>query len=156
MCSLQRSPFPDCWTSLQQKPSSTRLKLLSSGSLRSETVCMGVSVWSVCITYRAWGGLKKGKSMDQRRCLGMQTAKEKIASLWESFVLSAITSMCAPEWNLGRRKCLGVAIPERWAFWPSSPGGGGNKEGNKGASETLWDWLPLVSINKHSNNLTWT
>lgn len=95
MCSLQRSPFPDCWTSPQRKLSSTRLKLLSSGSLRSETVCIGVSVWRVCITYRVLG-CQKGKSLDQRRRLGMQTTKEKITSLWESFVLSAITSMCAP------------------------------------------------------------
>lgn len=97
--------------------------------------------------------VKTDKS-DQRRRLGMQTDEEKITSLWESFVLSAITSMCAPGWNPGRRKCLCLAIPERWAFWPKSPGGGGNKDGNKGASETLWDWLPLASINKHSNNLT--
>lgn len=91
--------------------------------------------------------VKKGKR-DQRRHLGMQTDEEKIRSLWQSFILSAITLM----WNLGRRKCLCVVIPECWAFWPNSPGGGGNKNG----TETLWDWLRLVSINKHSNNLTWT
>lgn len=108
-------------------------------------VCVCLSEALVLLIVRE--EVKKGKR-DQRRHLGMQTDEEKIRSLWQSFILSAITLM----WNLGRRKCLCVVIPECWAFWPNSPGGGGNKNG----TETLWDWLRLVSINKHSNNLTWT
>lgn len=123
--------------------------------LWGQRLCLQVCLSGVHALRIVCEGVKKTKS-DQRRRFGMKTGEEKIASLWGSFVLSAITSMCAPGWNFGRRKCLGVAIPECWVFWPNSPGGGGNKEGNKGASETLWDWLPLVSINKYSNNLTWT
>lgn len=58
--------------------------------------------------------VKKGKR-DQNRHIGMQTYEKKI-SLWENFVLDAITSMYAPGRDLGPQEMPVCSDPRMLSF----------------------------------------